>query len=66
MLYEKIRRLCFENHTNIYTLERECGISNATIGKWKGREVNPKYDTIKRIADFFHMSVDELMEGSEA
>ncbi len=61
MLVENVSRLCKERNTTIFSLERELGIGNGTIGKWKGRARSPRLETVKRIADYFGVTVDELL-----
>lgn len=67
MIYEKIKRLCAERDTNIYNLEKACGIANGTIGKWQTRKSSPRIETVLNIANYFVMTVDELLrdEGKE-
>lgn len=62
---EKIRCLCKENGTSIYALERELGIGNGTISKWGRTRRSPRVETLKRVADHFGVTVDELLEGGE-
>lgn len=59
MLFEKIQELCAEKGTNISKLERDCGLSNATIRRWK--HVTPNVETLAKVADFFGVSVDYLL-----
>lgn len=65
MLYENIKRLCKDNGISIYALEKECGIGNGTIGKMEGKERSPRIDTLKKIADKFGVSVDELLKENK-
>lgn len=61
MIYENIKRLCAERETNICNLEKACGISNGTISKWATRNSSPRIETILRIANYFNVSVDEIV-----
>lgn len=63
MLLENITRLCKEKNLSIAKLERETGIGNGTIGRWD--ESSPKVDTLKKVADFFGVSVDSLLVAHE-
>ena len=65
MLYEKITQLCNEAGISIFRLERELGLGNATIRGWAAS--SPRLENIKRVADYFGVSVDELLkeEGAE-
>lgn len=61
MLLENIKRLCIENNTSIYAIERELGIGNGVIGKW-GKS-SPRVDTLQLVADYFGVKVDDLLQG---
>ena len=41
------------------------GISTSTISAWNTRGTNPAADTISAIADFFDVSTDYLLTGTE-
>lgn len=64
MIYENISRLCRVRGINICTLEREAGIGNGVVGKW--RTQSPRLDTVKKVADYFNVTVDELMQEETA
>lgn len=61
MIYDNIKALCEKNDINIHTLERDLGIGNGVIGKWGAKRSSPRVSTIKRIADYFGCTVDELL-----
>lgn len=61
MIYKNVQRLCKENGTNIFNLEKACGIANGTVGKWENRVSSPRVDTLQKVADFFGVSVAELL-----
>lgn len=58
MIYENIVALCKKNNTNISKLEREVGLSNMTIRRWE--HSSPNVDNLKRVADYFGVTIDEL------
>jgi transcriptional regulator with XRE-family HTH domain len=60
MLLENIRRRCQENGITFWALERELGIGNGVVAKWS--DGNPRVDTLKKVADFFGCTVDELLK----
>ncbi|WP_050699017.1 helix-turn-helix domain-containing protein [Anaeromassilibacillus senegalensis] len=64
MLVNQIKNLCRANKTTIAALERELEFGYGTIHKW--RTVNPGIDKIVKIADFFAISVDELLERPQS
>ena len=50
---------CEKNKISISKLENECGLGNATIKGWKNS--SPTVETIKKVADYFNVTVDELI-----
>ena len=64
MIYDNVKRLCWENHTTICALEKACGIGNGTIGKWAGREAAPRISVLQKIANQFGITVDELLKDN--
>lgn len=59
-MYNKIKELCDKKGISITTLEKEVGLSNGSIGKWK--ESSPKVDSLKLVADYFKKSVDYFLK----
>ena len=59
MILENIRRLCQERNITLAALERETGIGNGVIARWG--EMRPRVDLLKRVADYFGCTVDELL-----
>lgn len=58
-------RLCRENGTSIFQVEKACGIGNGVIGKWKQETQNPSVETLKKLAEHFGVTLDELVKESE-
>lgn len=63
MLFKNIAKLCKEKGISISTLEKECGISNGTIGKW--RVSSPTVENVRKVAAFLETTVDELLAEDE-
>ena len=63
MLYESILRLCEKNGITVAQLERELKLSNATIRRW--RTASPTITNVIKVADFFGITVDELVDRKE-
>lgn len=59
MLVENITALCKKNGITLTALERVVGFSNYTIAKWK--TCSPRVENIKKVADYFGVSVDDLL-----
>ena len=62
MIYENISRLCLENGISISKLEKTLGFGNGVIGKWN--DSSPRADALKKVADFFGVTVDSLLDGN--
>ena len=64
-MYSNFEKLCSERNVTPYRVCKETGIPTATISNWKAGRYTPKQDKLKRIADFFGVSVDFLITGKE-
>lgn len=62
-LFERIENLRKAKGISQGKLEKELEFSNGSISKWKNSTPNP--DRLKKIADYFAVSVDYLITGKE-
>lgn len=62
-MLEKIKSLAKANGITIMDVERECGIGQRSIYNWD--EHMPSADKVKRVADYFGVTIDELMKEGE-
>lgn len=60
-VYERIEKLRKLRKISQGKLEKELGFSNGSISKWKSSMPNP--ERLKKLADYFGVSVDYLMNG---
>lgn len=60
MIFNNIKKLCKEKNISIARLEAETGIGNGTIGRWQ--KSSPRIDTLKKIADYFGVSIEYFLE----
>lgn len=58
-MLENIRRKCAEHGITIAALERDTGIGNGVIARWQTS--SPRVDSLKKVADYFGVTVDELL-----
>lgn len=63
MILDNVKRLCRKHGTNITELERSIGIGTGSIYKW-GKST-PNVNAAKLVADFFGITVDELLRETE-
>lgn len=62
LILGNILRLCKERGISVARLERELGFGNATIRGW--RSSSPNVDNLKKVADFFGVTVDSLISNA--
>ena len=62
-MVERIKQLCDERKISITFLEKEIGLGNGTIGKWK--TCSPKVDSLIAVAQYFGVTVDSLIEQAQ-
>lgn len=60
MFYDNLKELCERKQITIGYMAKQLGFSNATATYWK-RGAIPKADTVKKIADYFNVTADELL-----
>ena len=63
-LFERIEELRNSKGISQGKLERELGFSNGSISKWKNSTPNP--ERLKKLADYFGVSVEYIMTGEES
>lgn len=63
MIFTNISELCKKNGISIARLERETGLGNATIRGWATS--SPTVDKLKSVADYFGVTVDELLSDEQ-
>ena len=62
MLYKNIEMMCKKKGISITALEKEAGLGNGAIGKWKNSV--PGVGNLKKVANILGCKVDELLEES--
>lgn len=63
-MYEIFDELCKKHGVTPYKVCKELNISQGTISNWKNRGNNLSYSVMKKIAEYFGVSIDYLM-GSD-
>ena len=63
-LYNRIKNLCVKNNMTISKLESDLGFGNSSIQKWS-RGASPSVDKVKKVADYFNVSTDYLLERTD-
>lgn len=60
MLFDKLTALCKSKGVSLWKLEKTLGFGNATLSKWM--IASPGIDKVQRVADYFGVSVDYLLD----
>lgn len=61
--YHRLKELCKAKKISMSALAKEIGLSNSAATYWK-RGSMPKYETLKKIADYFGVTVEWLSDLS--
>ena len=61
MNYQAFEALLKANHTTVYRVSKDTGISASTFSDWKNGRSAPKADKLRRIAAYFEVSLDYLL-----
>lgn len=64
-MYEKVERLLNQYGVSAYRLCKDTGLPRSTLSQWKAGTYKPKYDKIKRIAEYFDVPI-EYFYGDDA
>ena len=62
-LLDRVKKLCISKGTSQSKLEQEIGISRGASYKWKNS--SPSMKILKKLADYFNVSVEYLITGQE-
>lgn len=60
MLFNNVVALCKEKKISVSRLEKETGLGNATVRGWE--RSTPNLRTLQLVADYFGVTVDELLK----
>ncbi len=65
MEYAAFAKLLRSHSVTVYQVAKATGISASTFTDWKNGRSSPKADKLARIADYFGISLDELLGTNE-
>ncbi len=63
MIVANIKALCKAKRVSLSEVERATGLGNGVIRRWD--EVSPRVESVKRVADYFGVTVDDLLRKEE-
>lgn len=64
MFYDLYDSLCKQAQKKPYTVAKEIGLTNSNVAQWK-KGSTPRPEVIKKIADYFDVSVEFLLGQNE-
>lgn len=64
-LLDRVKELIDQSNMTAKQLTVELGISNSSFTDWRKGKGSPSLDTVTKIADYFHVSIDYLVRGKE-
>lgn len=64
-LYKKFEFLLKERNVTAYQVGKVTGIATSTLTEWKKGTYTPKVDKLKKIADYFGVTLEYFFEKSE-
>ena len=64
-MYEIFEHLLQKYGLTAYKVSKETGITQSTLSDWKRGRSTPKTENMKKIADYFGVTVEYLMTGKE-
>jgi transcriptional regulator with XRE-family HTH domain len=62
-ILENIKSLAKSKGVSITQVEKECGIGKNSVYRWD--KCSPSVDSVKRVADYFGVAIDELVNGGD-
>lgn len=65
-MYEIFEQLLQLHHATAYQVSKATGIAQSTLSDWKKGRSIPKTDKMQKIADYFGVSLQYLMTGSNS
>ena len=63
--YERYAELCRMIGKSPSAVATEIGVNKASASAWKNRNLTPRSETIRKLADYFGVSVDYLMGNTD-
>lgn len=64
-LLDRMKELMKQSGIKPKQLTAELGISNSSFTDWSKGKGSPSLDTVRKFADYFHVSIDYLVNGVE-
>ena len=66
MFYDNFYSLCQKAGVTPTQVARDLGIRQSTVSMWKKQASTPRYETLQKLADYFGVSINTLLDGDTA
>ena len=63
MDYKKFDALLKKHNTTVYKVSKATGIAPSTFSDWKSGRSSPKADKLKKIADYFEVGIEYMIDA---
>lgn len=61
-MYQRFEELLRNKNVTAYRISKETGIPPSTFSDWKTGKSKPKVDKLKKIADYFNVTIEYFLE----
>lgn len=65
ILYKKFAELLSKTNKTAYRVSKDTGISQSVLSDWKNNVSNPKADKLKKLADYFGVTIEYFLKDEE-
>lgn len=63
MFYDNFYSLCQKAGVTPTQVARDLGVRQSTVSMWKKQASTPRYETLQKLADYFGVSINTLLDG---
>lgn len=61
-MYQKFEQLVKERGITAYRVAKDVGLAPTVFSDWKSGKAKPKVDKLKKIADYFGVTIEYFLE----
>ena len=65
ILYKKFAELLSKTNKTAYRVSKDTGIAQSVLSDWKNNVSNPKADKLKKLADYFGVTIEYFLKDEE-
>ena len=66
VFYDRFFELCEQAGVTPAKVAESIGVNKSTMYMWKKQGTTPKYATLQKLADYFQVSIESLLDYSDA